>query len=132
MSPVPPLIGFFAKQMVLSAALDNGYIFISLLAIFTSVIGGVYYLNIIKEVFFHLPDHKINPILNNFNINGSVFEHRSNLLIGSLTFNYKNVVINSSISIIISIITLIVLLFIFINREWLNMGTILVHNLYET
>ena len=25
---VPPLIGFFAKQMVLSAALDNGYIFL--------------------------------------------------------------------------------------------------------
>ena len=43
MSPVPPLIGFFAKQMVLSAALDNGYIFISLLAIFTSVIGALWF-----------------------------------------------------------------------------------------
>ena len=30
---VPPLIGFFAKQMILSAALDNGYIFITLIAI---------------------------------------------------------------------------------------------------
>lgn len=77
-------------------------------------------------------DHKISPILNNFNISGSVFDHRFNILIKSLTFNYKNVVINSPISVIISIITLIVLLFIFINSEWLNMGTILVHNLYET
>jgi NADH:ubiquinone oxidoreductase subunit 2 (subunit N) len=42
--------------MVLSAALDNGYIFISLVAILTSVIGAVYYLNIIKEIFFHLPE----------------------------------------------------------------------------
>jgi len=49
---IPPLIGFFAKQMVLSAALDNGYIFLTLVAILTSVISAVYYLNIIKEVFF--------------------------------------------------------------------------------
>ena len=110
--------------MVLSAALDNGYIFITLLAILTSVIGGVYYLNIIKEVFFYLPEHIINPILNNFNLKGSVLDLRSNQKIGSLTFNYKNIVINSPITAIISIITLIVLLFIFINREWLNMGTI--------
>jgi NADH-ubiquinone oxidoreductase chain 2 len=34
---VPPLIGFFAKQMVLGAALDNGYVFMALLAILTTV-----------------------------------------------------------------------------------------------
>ena len=39
---IPPLIGFFGKQMVLSAALDKGYIFLSLVAIITSVIGAVY------------------------------------------------------------------------------------------
>jgi len=49
---IPPLVGFFAKQMILSAALDNGYIFMTLIAILTSVIGGVYYLAIIKELFF--------------------------------------------------------------------------------
>ena len=52
---VPPLIGFFAKQMVLSAALDSGYVFLGLIAILTSVISAVYYLNIIKEVFFSSP-----------------------------------------------------------------------------
>src|SRR5690606_22140142 len=46
---IPPLVGFFAKQFVLSAALDSGYIFLSLVAIITSVIGAVYYLNVIKE-----------------------------------------------------------------------------------
>ena len=51
--------------MVLSAALDNGYIFISLIAILTSVIGAVYYLNIIKEIFFYSPEYKINPLLEN-------------------------------------------------------------------
>src|SRR5277367_4136882 len=62
---VPPLIGFFGKQMVLSAALDKGLIFLSLIAIFTSVIGGVYYLGIVKEMFFSLPEYKINPLLEN-------------------------------------------------------------------
>lgn len=127
---IPPLIGFFAKQMVLSAALDSGYIFISLIGILTSVIGAVYYLNIIKEVFFYLPDYKLNPLLNNFNINGSIFDH-NNVLVKSLTFNYKNIVLSSSITVIISIITLIILLFIFINREWLNMGAILVQILFN-
>ena len=57
---IPPLMGFFAKQMVLSAALDSGYVFLVLIAILTSVISAVYYLNIIKEVFFYKTDYKIN------------------------------------------------------------------------
>jgi NADH-ubiquinone oxidoreductase chain 2 len=62
---IPPLMGFFAKQMVLSAALDNGYIFLSLIAIITSVIGAVYYLTIIKEIFFFPSEYKVNPTLKN-------------------------------------------------------------------
>lgn len=54
-----------AKQMVLSAALDNGYIFLSLIAIITSVIGAVYYLTIIKEIFFFPSEYKVNPNLKN-------------------------------------------------------------------
>jgi len=57
---IPPLVGFFAKQMVLSAALDKGYIFMSIVAILTSVIGGIYYLNIVKEIFFHSPDYQVS------------------------------------------------------------------------
>jgi len=49
---IPPLLGFFGKQLVLSAALDKGYFFMALIAIITSVIGAVYYLIIIKLVFF--------------------------------------------------------------------------------
>jgi NADH-ubiquinone oxidoreductase chain 2 len=37
--------------MILTTALDNGYIFISLLAILTSVISAVYYLIIVKNIF---------------------------------------------------------------------------------
>ena len=63
--------------MVLSAALDSGYIFLSLVAILTSVIGAVYYLNIIKEVFFYNPEYKINPELEKINLHGNIV--RNNL-----------------------------------------------------
>jgi NADH-ubiquinone oxidoreductase chain 2 len=113
---IPPLVGFFAKQMVLSAALDKGYIFLSLVAIITSVIGAVYYLNIVKEIFFYSPKYKINPLLQNLILNGNIYDSNNNL-IKSITFNYKNITISSPMSITISIITLIILLFIFINKE---------------
>jgi NADH-ubiquinone oxidoreductase chain 2 len=48
MAGVPPLIGFFSKQFVLYSALDQGYYFMSILAIIVSVISASYYLKIIK------------------------------------------------------------------------------------
>jgi NADH-ubiquinone oxidoreductase chain 2 len=113
---IPPLVGFFAKQMVLSAALDNGYIFLSLIAILTSVIGAVYYLNVIKEIFFFSSKYKINPALKDISFNGNIF-NKNNVLIESVKFNYKNIIISSPMAITISIITLIILLFIFMNKE---------------
>lgn len=127
---IPPLVGFFGKQMVLSAALDNGHIFLSLIAILTSVVGAVYYLNIIKEIFFYYPEYEINPTLKDVNLNGNIY-NKNNVLIKSVKFNYKNVVISSPMAITISIITLVILLFIFMNKEWLSMGTILVQILFN-
>jgi len=126
---IPPLIGFFAKQMVLSAALDNGYIFLSLVGILTSVIGAVYYLNIIKEIFFFSPEYKVNPLMKNITIKGNIY--RDNNIVKSITFNYKNIAMSSPISLSISIITLIILLFMFMNKEWLSMSTILVQFLFN-
>lgn len=127
---IPPLIGFFGKQMVLSAALDKGYVFIVLIAIFTSVIGGVYYLNIVKETFFYKPVSIINPSIREFKILGSVRD-TSDKEIKKISANYTNIVLSSPIAFTISVITLIILLFIFINNEWLSMGTILVQILFE-
>jgi NADH-ubiquinone oxidoreductase chain 2 len=112
---IPPLIGFFAKQMVLSAALDNGYIFLTLVAILTSVISAVYYLNIMKQIFFDKPQYKINPVLENMDLHGSII--KKNVLIKKLTFKLDNIVLSSSLTITISIFTLIILLFIFIPQE---------------
>jgi NADH-ubiquinone oxidoreductase chain 2 len=112
---IPPLIGFFAKQMVLSAALDNGYIFLTLVAILVSVISAVYYLNVIKQIFFDKPEYKINPELQGIKIHGNIV--KNNKLIKNLTFNYNSIVLSSSLTISISVLTLIILLFIFIPKE---------------
>lgn len=127
---IPPLLGFFGKQMVLSAALDKGLYFMSLVAILTSVIGGVYYLTIIKEMFFSKPDYKVNTLLENLNLKGNVMNN--NTVVKSVDFNYKNIAISSPISFVISTITLTILLFLFMNKEWLSMGTILVQILFNS
>ena len=124
---IPPLIGFFAKQMVFSAALDNGYILWSIIAILTSVIGGVYYLNLIKEIFFFdktdndkLPweEYLVQPDANIFK------EYNFQTLNGYNT-------ISNNVSITISIITLSILLFVYISDEWLSMDTIVVQVLFD-
>jgi NADH-ubiquinone oxidoreductase chain 2 len=120
---IPPLIGFFAKQMVLSAALDSGYVFLTLVAILTSVISAVYYLNIIKEVFFYEPVYKINRAFQNIDFHGNIINN--NILIKKLTFKLNNITLSSSLTITISLLTLIILLFIFVPQEWLSMANIL-------
>jgi NADH-ubiquinone oxidoreductase chain 2 len=130
---IPPLVGFFAKQMVLSAALDNGYIFLTLIAIITSVIGAVYYLNVIKEIFFYSPEHEVNPILNesNYTLKSRIFNEK-NGLIKSVLLKGRNVYISSPFSITISIITNVILLFMFMNKELLSMGAVLAQTLLST
>jgi len=113
--------------MVFSAALDNGYILWSIIAILTSVIGGVYYLNLIKEIFFFdrtyndkLPweEYLIQPDADMYK------EYNFQTLSGYNT-------ISNNVSITISIITLSILLFVYINNEWLSMGTIVVQILFD-
>jgi NADH-ubiquinone oxidoreductase chain 2 len=110
--------------MVLSAALDNGYIFLSFIAILTSVIGAVYYLSLIKEIFFFSvqPVQKRNPLIVN-RIVGRIYggakssNQEERALIESMRFNTDNIAMSSGIAVTISTITLLILLFIFINKE---------------
>ncbi len=120
---IPPLIGFFAKQMVLSAALDSGYVFLALIAILTSVISAVYYLGIIKQVFFDKSEYKLNKDLLDLSLYGSVVN--KNTLLKKVTFKVDSIVLSSCLTITISILTLIILLFIFTPQEWLSMANIL-------
>ena len=120
---IPPLIGFFAKQMVLSAAIDNGYIFMSLVAILTSVISAVYYLAIIKQIFFYKPDYFVDYELQDFSSYGLITEKES--VIERVDIKIKNIVVSSSLSLSISIITFIMLLFIFIPKELCSVTNII-------
>jgi NADH-ubiquinone oxidoreductase chain 2 len=116
---IPPLIGFFAKQMVLSAALDSGYVFLTLTAILTSVISAVYYLGVIKQIFFDKHEYKLNQNLQDTKFKGSVVSslplnyESINVNVNTFGFKINNIVLSSSLTITISILTLTLLLFIF-------------------
>jgi NADH-ubiquinone oxidoreductase chain 2 len=120
---IPPLIGFFGKQMILSAAIDNGYIFMALVAILTSVISAVYYLAIIKQIFFDKPDYTLNNELTNLNAEGLIVENKT--IEKKVSIKINNIVLSSSLTIAISIITLVIALFIFIPEELLSLANIL-------
>jgi len=109
--------------MILSSALDKGYVFISLVAILTSVISAVYYLNIIKQVFFQVPDYKSNPVLEKKNL--EVILLKGDVLINKFRITKENIILSSTLSITISIITLILILFILIPEEVLNVTNVL-------
>jgi NADH-ubiquinone oxidoreductase chain 2 len=57
---IPPIVGFFAKLEVLYSSMYNGYYFLVIVAILTSVISAVYYLSIIRVIYFDsIPSNKI-------------------------------------------------------------------------
>lgn len=117
---VPPLIGFFAKQMVLSAALDSGFIFLVLVAILTSVISAVYYLGVVKQIFFDEQGYQLNEQFRNATFNAKLIPYISNNGMNDakiLYFTIDNVTISNFLSITISVLTLILLLFIFSPQE---------------
>jgi NADH-ubiquinone oxidoreductase chain 2 len=105
---IPPLIGFFGKQMILTAAIDKGYLFTVIIAIITSVISAVYYLVLIKNIYFEKPEYKYN---------NKILQHiNKNLEINNYVKS-DNIILSSCLPLIISIITLIIMLFIFFNYE---------------
>jgi NADH:ubiquinone oxidoreductase subunit 5 (subunit L)/multisubunit Na+/H+ antiporter MnhA subunit len=104
---LPPLVGFFGKQMVLTSALDNNNTILVIVAILTSVIGAVYYLSIIKTIYLDKSDYKKSYI-------------------------FIEVSLSNYLSISISILTLAILIFILIPNESLNLCSLLASSLYET
>ena len=97
---LPPLAGFFAKQMILTAALDNNKTVLVLIGVLTSVIGAVYYLTIIKTIYFDKSDY----------IRSGTY----------VEFSLSNI-----FSITLSILNLIILMFILMSDEILNLCNLL-------
>ena len=122
---VPPLIGFFAKQNVLSSALDNGYVFMALVAILTSVISACYYLALIKQMFFDKTDYILNPVLKNITVKANIVNKITNRVVKHTTIKIENIVLSTSLTTTISILTLTILFFILNPQEWLNLANIL-------
>jgi NADH-ubiquinone oxidoreductase chain 2 len=97
---LPPLVGFFGKQMVLSTALDNNKILLVLVGVLTSVIGAVYYLTIIKTIYFDKSQYE-------------------------KTYMYIDISLSNIYSITLSIINLGIISFIFMPNEILNLCNLL-------
>lgn len=136
---VPPLIGFFAKQMVLSAALDSGYVFMAIIAILTSVVGAAYYLSLIKQIFFFKHSYEINPSVEDIDLTGYISkasdsEGKDNTShnVKKITFKPSNITINSGLSSSISVLTLLLILFIYVPEEWFNIVSILTLILFKS
>jgi NADH-ubiquinone oxidoreductase chain 2 len=128
---IPPLIGFFAKQMVLSSALDKGYVFLVLIAILTSVIAAVYYLGIIKRMYFDEHDYLPFELKKGNNIeNSDMVPNTGKFELLSEKHDNTNIYISNYLSITISIITLLVLIFILVPQEFMNLSNILTLVLY--
>lgn len=52
---IPPTLGFYAKFMVIQAAVNAGFIWLAVVAVLTSVVGAFYYLRIVKLMYFDDP-----------------------------------------------------------------------------
>jgi len=55
MAGVPVFVGFFAKWLVIQAALNAGLIGLAIVAVVFSVIGSFYYLRVVKLMYFDDP-----------------------------------------------------------------------------
>ena len=119
---VPPLVGFFAKQMILSSALDNGDIFMCLIAILTSVVSAVYYLYIVQIMFFEKTKYTLNILLSIDYMNlVNVTQKTSAQLVEGNINEEKNTIdtinLANGLTCLISTLSLIILLFIFLYYE---------------
>jgi NADH-ubiquinone oxidoreductase chain 2 len=117
MAGIPPLIGFFSKQFVLYSAIQNGYYFMSIIAIIVSIISASYYLKIIKIIFTE-------------EVNTSEYSDKEIKIINNLNSN-SEIEISSTNSFIISTLTLSILFFVLKPSIFLNSTTILSLSLFN-
>lgn len=135
MAGVPPLIGFFSKQFVLYSAIQNGFYFMSFVAILVSVISASYYLKIIRVLHTEEED-----IIQDENLTNTLkYEEEtwdtikdSNLI----NKNHKNENFSESLltnfhSFLISTLTLTILLFVLKPSIILNITQLLSLSLYN-
>ena len=64
MAGVPPMVGFYAKLLVLKAVIDQGMYWLAIVAVLLSVIGAFYYLRVIKVMYFDEAEDRSEIVAN--------------------------------------------------------------------
>ena len=146
MAGVPPLIGFFSKQMILYSAVQSGYYFMSIIAILVSVISASYYLKIVRVLFTqpeepdvlssaygnHLIESDVYSLLNTpkaFDSEDAALRNAGAVFSNRPIINQSK--LNNFHSFLISILTLTILLFILKPSIFLNSIQLLCLSLYN-
>ena len=52
---LPPTLGFYAKFVVIEAAINDGFVWLAVIAVVMSLIGAFYYLRVVKLMYFDDP-----------------------------------------------------------------------------
>jgi NADH-ubiquinone oxidoreductase chain 2 len=125
MAGVPPLIGFFGKQMVLYSATHSGYYFLSIVAIIVSVISASYYLKIVRVIHF---DSRVAPQADHAAI---VASSKNPTIVGTGARAEKSSKLTDVHSFAIATITLGITLFVFKPSFILNSTSLLALTLFQ-
>jgi len=120
MAGIPPLIGFFAKQMVLYSSTHGGYYFLSIIAILVSVISASYYLKIIRVIYFDTQDTNTDLVYTDSTVNTQT----------DPTITTPGVALTNVHSLLISSLTMIIVLFVLQPSILLNSCHILALSLF--
>lgn len=130
MAGIPPLMGFFAKAQVLYSSIQNGYYFISIIAILVSVVSAYYYLQIIKVMHFDSADSNDTSLITNPSLSSIAVESDKG---ESLTLESSPVkVLNNTHTYLISVLTLSLTLFMLKPSILLNSIHLMALNIFYT
>jgi NADH-quinone oxidoreductase subunit N len=50
---MPPFVGFVAKFLVFSAAIETGWVWLAIVGVLNSIVGLYYYLNVLKYIYLY-------------------------------------------------------------------------------
>jgi NADH-quinone oxidoreductase subunit N len=60
---IPPLAGFFAKYFIFMAAIKANLVTLAVIGVLASVVGAVYYIRIVKLMYFDEPAEAFEPMV---------------------------------------------------------------------
>ncbi|MGE4253327.1 MAG: NADH-quinone oxidoreductase subunit NuoN [Parvibaculaceae bacterium] len=60
---IPPLAGFFAKYFIFMAAIKANLVALAIIGVLASVVGAVYYIRIVKIMYFDEPVERFEPMV---------------------------------------------------------------------